>query len=102
MTITLFAFFTGLFVACGEKDESTESTGGDPTEGADLFATTCAACHGSDGTGSSGPDLTSAVPSLDDDTIIDIILNGTGTMGAQNLTEDEANDVLAYMRQEWG
>ena len=78
-----------LLVAC-----ATTPTG-DATAGATVFANTCAVCHGADGTGGSGPDITGEANSPE---LSDTILNGTGDMPAQDLTDTEVADVIAYMK----
>ncbi len=60
---------------------------GDATNGGSVFATTCgnSGCHGADGSSRSDADL------------VDIMINGSGSMAPQNISDQEAADVLAYI-----
>lgn len=101
--------------ACG-KDETGETgptttpptgTGpldltGDATNGGTIYGNTCAVCHGADGSGVSGPALTGTVAGMSDEDVVDVMLNGKGSMPAQSLTNQEAADVLAYLRATFG
>jgi cytochrome c oxidase cbb3-type subunit 3 len=70
------------------------------TEGADIFAGTCAACHGADGTGMEmvAPNIAQMSPAM-----VDMVLNHgkKGAMGAMpaftNLTEVQRKAVNAYV-----
>lgn len=84
-------------VACNGKDGDTGSLTGDVTRGEAVFEV-CAVCHGADGTGGSGPSLVEEVPDQTDAELEDIILNGYGDMAAQDLTDQEVADVIAYCR----
>lgn len=79
--------------ACGDAedtDTTTDSTPAESSEGTDSAATTdvsagekvanasCVGCHGGDLTGAMGPDLTNT--SLSKDEIIDVLVNGKGSM----------------------
>lgn len=93
-----------LFVACGDKDGDTGSEfgailalDGDIASGETLFASKCAVCHGADGSGGTGPDLNEHVPAHSDEQLLDIMLNGSGSMAAVNLEDQEAADILAYI-----
>lgn len=68
---------------------------GDADAGETLFADNCAACHGADGTGGSGPDITG----LDATTVEDTVIAGEGDMPAYGETFDEQEiaDVVAYV-----
>ena len=79
---------------------STDTTGtsGADDDGAKVFAATCAVCHGADGTGASGPDLT-ARTSLTKDRIVDQVTNGGTLMppyGSQ-LSSEEISKVADYV-----
>jgi cytochrome c551 len=75
---------------------------GDAMNGATVFDATCAVCHGADGMGVSGPDITGEVAELSDETLVDIMANGSGSMPAQDLSDQELADVLAHLRATWG
>lgn len=83
-----------LLLACSGAGDSASK--GDPTAGETVFANTCAACHGADGTGGSGPDITGEAFASD---LESIIRNGEGEMPAQSqLSDTEVADVIAYMQ----
>lgn len=84
----------------GGTDGSTD--GGTVTEvtGADLYADHCAVCHGEDARGtSSGPDLKREVENHNDDQIIRVILFGEDRMDPIDVTEDEAQMIVDYLRE---
>ncbi|MDP6934056.1 MAG: cytochrome c [Myxococcota bacterium] len=80
----------------GCSDSGTEATG------EELYASICAACHGTDGTGSggSGPDIVHELNRSDEE-IIEVILNGTGSMPPADVTEAQAQLIVDYMRASW-
>jgi hypothetical protein len=91
----------------GTADTGTSDTGTDDIDsGADLAAgeavymATCGSeyCHGYNGVDGSAPDHPDVIPELSDEELQDIILNGTGVMGAQILTDQELEDVMLYLR----
>ena len=91
-------------VACG-KDETEDSGGAEEAlDGAALYDSNCAVCHGADGTGEDGqyPDLTVAVPTLTAEEINTIILDGQGTMPDLNIAEDEAQAITDYLVDTFG
>ncbi len=77
-------------------------------EGADIFKSKCAACHGPDGKGNTGMgkalklrDLTSAdVQKQSDADLVNIVTNGKEKMPKYDgkLTKDQINDVVKYLR----
>ena len=97
---TIFAF--GSFMACQEKGEDS-ATEGDPVNGATVYSSSCASCHGADGTGATGPDLTTGlVSSKSDDELKSIVNDGVGGMpGGLVSSDSDLNDLIAYMRQEY-
>lgn len=72
----------------------------DAADGEPVYSSTCAVCHGAEGQGGAGSALATVVPSLSDEEIIDIILNGTSGMIAYDgqLTDQQIADVFAYLR----
>ena len=122
MRFTLLAFTLAFTVACGDKDTGTDSgTGddsgagdsevdailaltGDATAGATTFSNVCAGCHGADGASGYAANLVEVAPTLDDAVIVGTIINGdsTGGMPAQDLSDQEVADVLAYVRATFG
>lgn len=67
-------------------------------DGAAVFAGTCAGCHGADGTGNTGPDLT-AKTGIAKDRIVDQVTNGGTKMPeyGSKLTADEISAVADYV-----
>ena len=118
MRFTLLAFTLAFTAACGDKDTATDSGGGDSgasevdailaltgdaTAGGTIFGNVCAACHGADGASGYAANLVEEIPSKDDAFIVDIIINGDGGgMPAQDLSDQEVADVLAYVRATFG
>lgn len=84
-------------VACAGDKSGTDLTG-DPVAGEAIFADNCAVCHGADGTGGSGPDVTGE---SDEAEIREIVTDGSGEMTAFGdlLSEQEIADVAAYVAQ---
>ncbi|MCK6515705.1 cytochrome c [Myxococcota bacterium] len=116
MRFALIAFTLAFTAACGDKDTGTDSGGdsnsevdailaltGDATAGGTTFANTCAACHGADGASGYAANLVEEIPEKDDAFIVDIVINGDGGgMPAQDLSDQEVADVLAYVRATFG
>jgi putative heme-binding domain-containing protein len=78
---------------------------GDPDRiaaGRKLFAGGCAACHGAEGQGGRGPNLRERIywHPVDEDTLYRVIQKGipAGGMPAAQLSEDEAWQVVAFVR----
>ena len=69
--------------------------------GAALFAQECAACHGADGRGISGPNLTTLFAAgRTDASVFQIVKNGVpgSIMPATAATDDELRSLVAYLR----
>ena len=76
---------------------------GDEASGAELYASSCASCHGDDGSGGVGPSLIANVPDQSDDELVDTLLNGPESMPSfADLEDQELADILAYLRGEFG
>lgn len=76
---------------------------GDDARGAATYQLTCAGCHGPEGGGiAAAPALASRMASLDDVTVMTVMLRGRGGMPAKRITDQEAADVLRYARTRWG
>ncbi len=94
-----------VLVACGgsAKDTGADTAASGPSaDGATIFANHCAACHGSDGTNGSSPDLSVEVPSLDDAQLEEIITNGKGGMPAIAVPAGDLPTLVAYLRSTFG
>ena len=102
----LLAIAAPLLLAQHEKDgkKTKHPFIGDPAAieaGAKTFANGCGACHGPDGKGGRGPNLRERVSwhPIDDDTLYTAIQKGIGgAMPAANLSEDQAWQVIAFVR----
>ncbi|MCK6521874.1 cytochrome c [Myxococcota bacterium] len=114
MRTTLMTLTLAFAVACGDKETATDSGGdsqvdailaltGDSTAGATVFSNTCAGCHGADGASGYAANLVEEIPEKDDAFIVGVIINGyEGGMPAQDLSDQEVADVLAYVRATFG
>lgn len=114
--LPIFTLGLLLFAGCSDKDTGTDSDSPDDTaddtgvvtddtqdsvepDGAELFATWCASCHGEAGEGTgSGPDIRGELHH-DDPFLVSTILNGRGTMNPVALNEDQAAAVVQWMRE---
>lgn len=79
-----------------ENGGETEEVAQDPEE---IFANSCASCHGGDLTGGAGPDLTSVGSDHSAEDIQDIIINGQGSMPPGIIQGEEANEVAAWLAE---
>ena len=95
----------GLLVGCGDKDGDSASARvddilaltGDSGSGASVYSGNCAACHGADGEGGTGPAMSDAASGSDEE-IVETVLNGEGSMPSFSSLEDqEIADLLAYI-----
>lgn len=116
MRTTLLTLTLAFTVACGDKDTGSDSDSGgdsqidailaltgDSAAGATTFANTCAGCHGADGASGYAANLVEEIPEKDDAFIVGVIINGyDGGMPAQDLSDQEVADVLAYCRETFG
>lgn len=84
------------------------SVTGDAAKGKELFSSRCAACHGSSGEGKEAiaklfnvklPSLGSKeVQSMEDAVLKKYVLEGKGKMKPVSITDQEAADVIAFVR----
>lgn len=92
--------------AVGDSDTEVTDTDrdsaprGDPALGRPVFEATCAngGCHGADGVVGPAPDLTEVVPFYSDDRLGRIVLGGAGRMPGQDVSEDDLDDLIAFLR----
>jgi mono/diheme cytochrome c family protein len=69
--------------------------------GADLYEQACAACHGSDGAGGTGPAVGAGTNSVDlsDEQIAGVIVVGPGSMPAfSRFTDEQVDSLVAWIR----
>lgn len=94
------ALLLPFFAACDSGEASDEVAAiaaltGDAAAGQAIYDANCTGCHGADGTGGSGPDITG-----EDDTeeMIEYVFYGDGDMPAHGdtLEDQEIADVVAY------
>jgi mono/diheme cytochrome c family protein len=78
-----------------EPDTSETPLLGNPNRGAEVFADTCAGCHGEAGAGGSGPRLAGSGVSAD--LVATAIEQGRGAMPAGLVSGQEEADVIAYV-----
>ncbi|MBM75639.1 MAG: hypothetical protein CMK59_09580 [Proteobacteria bacterium] len=78
-----------------EPSDPPDELVGDADNGELVVSSTCMGCH------TANPDIENAVSMTDED-LINLFDNGQGYMPAQNLTEQEKLDVIAYLRQAYG
>ena len=73
-----------------------------PEAGRQVFATRCATCHGTEGTGGEfGPSIVTRIPLRNDqelETVIREGLPGAGMPASQNLSAPEATSLVAFLR----
>jgi mono/diheme cytochrome c family protein len=78
------------------------SGGGDDSAGKTVFASNCAGCHGADGTGGVGPDLTTLAAAADEATVVKQVTNGGQIMPSFSgtLSSQQIQDVAAYVSKD--
>jgi mono/diheme cytochrome c family protein len=83
--------------ACAEEQPTGNTI---PPDGAALFSSTCASCHGIQGVGDTGVAMTDdLVTSLTDVEIASIISNGQDTMpGFPTLSDAQVAAIVEYVR----
>jgi mono/diheme cytochrome c family protein len=89
--------------ACGGKRvDDILALPADASAGESVYSSTCGteSCHGSDGSSGAGADLTALVPTLSDSAIGSAIVDGVGSMPAQDdLSDQQIADVIAYLNE---
>jgi mono/diheme cytochrome c family protein len=80
--------------------EETENAAGDATYDADnaesVYVGNCAGCHGGDLTGASAP----GIAGMSKDDVLAAIQEGPGSMPADLVTGDDAEDVAAWVAEQ--
>lgn len=82
-----------------ESEEATTSAG----EGEELYQNTCSACHAQDLNGSVGPGLRDVGAAYSKEEIIDIMVNGMGSMPAglaDHLSDEELDKLAAWLLEQ--
>jgi mono/diheme cytochrome c family protein len=72
----------------------------DTAAGEDVYQQNCAMCHGADLSGGAGPDLTTAGSSFSAEELEDIIVNGTGSMPAQDVSGDDLDALVGWLSEQ--
>ena len=88
----------------GAGSEGDAGDGGDSLDGATLYAEHCQSCHGPEGRGGVDeiPDLAHAMTDHTDNEVLNWILNGKGTMPPTDITEAEAEAIIAWLHTIFG
>lgn len=96
-----------LLSACGgsERVEDVLELAGDSVAGETHFQQTCgnSSCHGANGIDGDAPDFPSAVPHHSDEGLVEVMINGVGSMPAQDsLSDQQMADILEFLRDTFG
>ena len=95
LSLTIFA------CASEEKDSGQETGDVHLASGQSLYGTYCSACHGETGNGSDqGPSLEEEVAESSEEDIVDVILNGDDDMEPVDVSEAEAVNIAAYVKND--
>lgn len=86
----------------GAADDDAGDDGTPDEDGASIFATHCAGCHGTDGTNGSAPDLSQAVPLLSDADLMNVLQNGQNYMPAPELDSSQEDMLFLHLRDLYG
>ena len=83
------------------SDTDTDTDTDTDPDGAALYAQHCTWCHGADGEGTNnGPAITEDL-TLTDEEIVRIIQEGVDGMRGSNLTTEQAQAIVDWMRSSW-
>lgn len=77
----------------------------DPDDGLAVFRQHCAFCHaesGEDEQGAIGPGLAAWMNAETDEETLEVVFVGRGSMPGVDLSDDEAADLLAWLRSAFG
>lgn len=92
-------------LGCAEKGPYDEILGldADADAGATVYSSSCAACHGADGEGVTGPAMTEVAPEHHEEDFLDAVFGGVGEdMPAFTLSDQEAADLVLYCHTSFG
>ncbi len=82
-------------------EESTDDGGAvDTAAGEEVYQANCAMCHGADLSGGAGPGLESAGSNYSPEEIEDIIVNGKGSMPAQDVSGDDLDALVSWLSEQ--
>jgi outer membrane protein assembly factor BamB len=86
--------------AAGNGAGGDDEAAGDGAAGEDVYAQSCASCHGGTGEGGSGPSLVGVDDRLTHDEHLDVVRDGRGDMPGweDDLTAEEIEAVVDYQR----
>lgn len=88
--------------ACGTDPDRVDrvvALTGTASSGAAVYTRACASCHDEDGNGTNQP-MSSLVPAEDEQGLAQVVAGGTH-VSAGAMTDQEAADLIAYLRQTW-
>lgn len=102
-SLASLAVGAGLLLAACSGDETSSPTATD-SPGAQIYAASCAGCHGADGSGGRAPAIGDGLAGAkyDRDAIVEIILEGKGAMPSIGLSSADAAVVADFVRDELG
>lgn len=97
-----FGFQKGLFLKdiAYDMEPADESDTVEVAEAEELYETNCAACHGSDMEGESGPELVDASDNFSEEELRNIILEGMDKMPPADLEDKEAEKISRWLLNE--
>ena len=102
LSLLMILPFAGI-LACApaSKDDTQDSSTVPPLSGADLYRTHCSGCHADDGKGTEEvPALLEEVEKESEESIIQIILQGDGDMEPVEVTQEEAEAIVDFIKNE--
>ena len=112
LAVAMLAAPSAALAACGDDDDGGNGGGpqqspqrvvasGDAGRGEEVYAQNCAACHGDDGGGGTGPALAGNEEYADPEVVVPQIREGGGGMPAfeDRLSAEELADVSAFVVQ---
>lgn len=102
-TLATLAAIVAALAACGapSSDRVTNvlALDGTASSGGAVYTRACASCHDADGNGTSQP-MSTLVPAEDDEGLAQVVAGGNH-VPTSAMTEQEAADLIAYLRQTW-
>ncbi|MFD1849012.1 cytochrome c551 [Oceanobacillus bengalensis] len=81
-------------------DDAAEGGTVDTAAGEEVYANSCAMCHGADLSGGAGPNLTKAGSKYSAEDIADIVTNGKGTMQPQPVEGEDLDNLSAWLAEQ--